>query len=369
MTPFEDGPGATVAAGRPAGRPPLPHPSTAAAPSAYPGCAQAPGDPGKPGQPLLLVFEDLHWIDAETQALLDSLVESLPTARLLLLVNYRPEYQHGWGSKTYYTQLRLIHSPHECRRPLARLLEDDPSLEPLKPLLIARTGGNPFFLEESVRTLVETGALVGEPGAYRLASPADTSRCPPPCKRCWPRASIACPRRTSACSRPPQSSAPRSLRPSSRRSPTHPRRPYTRVSRVCRPPSFSTRYACSRSRLHLQARPDPRGGLWQPAQERRRVLHAHCRGHRGLSADRLAEQVERLAHHAMRSEVWDKAWPIAGRRGAGDTRSATARPWRILSRRSVPWRISPSTARHGTGHRSALRPARCLAAARRTRRV
>ena len=58
-------------------------------------------------QPLLLVFEDLHWIDAETQALLDSLVESLPTAQLLLLVNYRPEYQHGWGSKTYYTQLRL----------------------------------------------------------------------------------------------------------------------------------------------------------------------------------------------------------------------------------------------------------------------
>ena len=58
-------------------------------------------------QPLLLVCEDLHWIDSETQALLDSLVESLPTARILLLVNYRPEYQHGWGSKTFYTQLRL----------------------------------------------------------------------------------------------------------------------------------------------------------------------------------------------------------------------------------------------------------------------
>ena len=58
-------------------------------------------------QPLLLVFEDLHWIDSETQALLDSLVESLPTARMLLLVNYRPEYQHGWGSKTFYTQVRL----------------------------------------------------------------------------------------------------------------------------------------------------------------------------------------------------------------------------------------------------------------------
>src|SRR4029434_2150485 len=58
-------------------------------------------------QPLLVVFEDLHWIDTETQALLDTLVEALPTVRILLLVNYRPEYQHGWGSKTYYAQLRL----------------------------------------------------------------------------------------------------------------------------------------------------------------------------------------------------------------------------------------------------------------------
>ena len=67
-------------------------------------------------QPLLLVFEDLHWIDAETQTLLDSLVESLPTAHILLLVNYRPEYQHGWGSKTYYTQLRLDPLPPSERR-------------------------------------------------------------------------------------------------------------------------------------------------------------------------------------------------------------------------------------------------------------
>ena len=66
-------------------------------------------------QPLLLVFEDLHWIDSETQALLDSLIDSLPTARLLLLVNYRPEYQHGWGGKTYYTQLRLSAVPGERR--------------------------------------------------------------------------------------------------------------------------------------------------------------------------------------------------------------------------------------------------------------
>src|SRR6266581_4884600 len=123
-------------------------------------------------QPLLLVFEDLHWIDTETQALLDSLVESLPTAQLLLLVNYRPEYQHGWGSKTYYTQLRLDPlPPTSADEFLQALLGDEPSLAPLKQLLIARTEGNPFFLEESVRALVETGVLAGAPGSYRLVQP------------------------------------------------------------------------------------------------------------------------------------------------------------------------------------------------------
>src|SRR5215831_14784678 len=123
-------------------------------------------------QPLLLVFEDLHWLDTETQALLDRLVERLPTTHLLLLVNYRPEYQHGWGSEPYYTQLRLDPLPPASTEAfLAALLGGDPSLAPLTQLLIARTEGNPFFLEESVRTLVETGVLVGTPGAYRLAKP------------------------------------------------------------------------------------------------------------------------------------------------------------------------------------------------------
>jgi class 3 adenylate cyclase/tetratricopeptide (TPR) repeat protein len=119
------------------------------------------------GQPVLVVFEDLHWIDAETQALLDSLVESLPTVRLLLLVNYRPAYQHGWGRKTYYSQLRLDALPPESTGELLTdLLGDDLALAPLKRLLVKR--GNPFFIEESIRTLVETGVLAGERGAYRL---------------------------------------------------------------------------------------------------------------------------------------------------------------------------------------------------------
>src|SRR5262249_53063413 len=125
------------------------------------------------------VFEDLHWIDTETQVLLETLLESLPTARLLLLVNYRPEYQHRWGSKTYYTQLRLDPLPPASAADVLRaLVGDDPSLAPLTPLLIVRTEGNPFFLEESVRTLVETGVLAGEPGAYRLAQPLQSIQVP-----------------------------------------------------------------------------------------------------------------------------------------------------------------------------------------------
>ncbi|MFZ1061683.1 MAG: adenylate/guanylate cyclase domain-containing protein [Candidatus Rokuibacteriota bacterium] len=130
-------------------------------------------------QPLIVMFEDLHWIDTETQALLDSLVESLPTARLLLLVNYRPEYQHGWSGKSYYGQLRIDPlSPETADELLRALLGEDPTVEPLKRLLIERTEGNPFFLEESVRTLVETKVLAGERGAYRLAKAAQSLQIP-----------------------------------------------------------------------------------------------------------------------------------------------------------------------------------------------
>src|SRR5262249_52853806 len=129
--------------------------------------------------PLLLVFEDLHWIDSETQTLLESLVESLPTVRLLLLVNYRPEHRHGWGSKTYYTQLLLDPLPPGSAETLLQgLLGNDPSLAALQRLLIERTAGSPFFLEESVRALVETGVLAGVPDAYRLAQALPTIQVP-----------------------------------------------------------------------------------------------------------------------------------------------------------------------------------------------
>jgi class 3 adenylate cyclase len=130
-------------------------------------------------QPVVVVFEDLHWIDAETQALVDALIEALPAARVLMLVNYRPEYQHTWGSKTYYRQLRIdplpVTSAHQL---LDSLLGSDPTVQPLKALLVQRTEGTPFFLEEGVRTLVETKVLSGDRGSYRLLKSVDAIEVP-----------------------------------------------------------------------------------------------------------------------------------------------------------------------------------------------
>jgi class 3 adenylate cyclase/tetratricopeptide (TPR) repeat protein len=128
---------------------------------------------------LILVFEDLHWIDSETQAFLDSLVESLPMARILLLVDYRPGYSQTWSEKTYYTQIRVDPLPSTgADELLQHLMGNNEDLAPLKELLIKRTEGNPFFVEESVRSLAETGILIGEKGGYRPGLKIDNIRIP-----------------------------------------------------------------------------------------------------------------------------------------------------------------------------------------------
>jgi predicted ATPase/class 3 adenylate cyclase len=261
-------------------------------------------------QPLLLVFEDLHWIDTETQALLDSLVESLPTARLLLLVNYRPEYQHAWGSKTSYTQLRLDALPPASADALLQaLVGDDPSLAPLTRLLIARTDGNPFFLEESVRTLVETGALVGAPGAYRLAQSLPTIQVPatvqavlaaridrlaPEDKRLLQTAAVIGTEvpfpLLQALSEVPEEALHRGL-------------DHLQAAELL----YETRLFPEREYTfkHALTHEVAYSGL---LQERRRVLHGRIvEVLEALVAERLTEQVERLAHHAWQGEVWEKA--------------------------------------------------------------
>jgi len=120
-------------------------------------------------QPLMVLFEDLQWLDTETEAFLNVLIEHVPDANLLLLVNYRPEYAHDWGRKPDYTQLHLEPlGQAEAQGLLTALLGDHPSLVPLKLLIQEKTEGNPFFMEEVVRTLAEENVLLGLPGSYRI---------------------------------------------------------------------------------------------------------------------------------------------------------------------------------------------------------
>jgi class 3 adenylate cyclase/tetratricopeptide (TPR) repeat protein len=130
-------------------------------------------------QALVIIVEDLHWLDGETDAFLRALGESIATARIALLVNYRPEYQHGWGGKTFYTQLRLDpFGRKEAEELLAELLGGDIALDPVRRFVLERTEGNPFFLEELVRALFEEGVLVRDGGA-RLVRALGQVKIPP----------------------------------------------------------------------------------------------------------------------------------------------------------------------------------------------
>ena len=261
-------------------------------------------------QPLLLVFEDLHWIDSETQALLDSLVESLPTARLLLLVNYRPEYRHGWGNKTYYSQLRIDPlPPASAEELLDSLLGDNIGLLPLKRVLIQRTEGNPFFLEESVRTLAETQVLAGERGSYRLTKTVESVQVP------------ATVQAVLAARIDRLSSEEKRLLQSA--SVVGENVPLTLLQAVVEMPEDEFR----RNLARLQAAeflyetnlfPDleytfKHGLTYQVAynsllQDRRKALHARIvEAIETLYRNRAVEHVERLAHHSLRAEAWDKA--------------------------------------------------------------
>jgi class 3 adenylate cyclase len=261
-------------------------------------------------QPLLVVFEDLHWTDGETQFVLDSVVESLPAARVLLLVNYRPEYHHGWGSKTYYTQLRLdTLQPESAAELLQTLLGNAPALEPLKEIIIARTGGNPLFLEESVRMLVETKMIEGERGAYRLAQEAKAFQIPASVQTIL----------AARIDRLPAEEKDLLQCAAVIGKDVH----FTLLKEIAGKPEEELRKALA----HLQNSeliyetnifPDLEytfkhalthevayGSL---LQDRRRVLHATIvEAIERLYQDRLVEHVERLAHHALRAEVWDKA--------------------------------------------------------------
>jgi predicted ATPase/class 3 adenylate cyclase len=130
-------------------------------------------------QPIVVIFEDLHWIDGETQALLDLLSDSIANARVLLLVNYRPEYRHEWGNKSHYVQIGLKPLGRESAEELlTALLKDAIELRPLKRLIIEKTEGNPFFIEEMVQALFDEGVLVRN-GTVKVARSLSQLRLPP----------------------------------------------------------------------------------------------------------------------------------------------------------------------------------------------
>jgi DNA-binding NtrC family response regulator/tetratricopeptide (TPR) repeat protein len=261
-------------------------------------------------QPLALVFEDLQWIDGETQAVLDSLAESLPGVRLLLLGSYRPEYAHGWGSKAYYTQLRIDPLPRESAEVLLEvLLGSDPGLDTLKRLLIQRTEGNPLFFEESVRALVETGALTGARGDYQLARDLPAihvpgtvqailttriDRLPPEEKRLLEIAAVIGKDFTLALLLAVADENEETLRRGLGHLQTA---EFLYETRLFPDLEYTFKHALTHEVAY--------GSL---LHARRRDLHARiAETMERLYGDRVGEQIERLAHHALCGEVWEKA--------------------------------------------------------------
>ena len=271
-------------------------------------------------QPLVVVFEDLHWIDGETQALLDSLVESLPAARLLLLVNYRPEYQHAWGGKTYYRQLRIDPLPPESADELLEaLLGADAGPRPAQAAPDRADGGaipsssrracGPWWRR---RPWPASAAPTGSPGpSSSLTIPATVQailaaridRLAPEDKRLLQAAAVI------------GKDVPIAAAPGHRRRAGA--RGARRARRASRPRSSSTRPGSSRT---SSTRSSTRSRTRSPTQgllhDRRRALHARItEAIERLSPERVAEQAERLAHHALRGELWEKA--VAYLRQAG----------------------------------------------------
>jgi class 3 adenylate cyclase/tetratricopeptide (TPR) repeat protein len=128
---------------------------------------------------LVLVVEDLHWVDEGSQAMLSGLIEGFAGTPTLVLVNYRPEYSPPWAESAGWTELPLQPLTRANTRELLRdLAGEDPSLDGLEEPMHERTAGNPFFIEEVVRDLAESGYLLGERGAYRLARPIEDAGVP-----------------------------------------------------------------------------------------------------------------------------------------------------------------------------------------------
>jgi class 3 adenylate cyclase/tetratricopeptide (TPR) repeat protein len=261
-------------------------------------------------QPVVVVFEDLHWNDSLTLGLLNELVAATEDARVLLLISYRPEYEDEWQTRPNYRQLRLAPLGGESVAELLQLLVGaDSSLSGLKNLLLARAGGNPFFVEEIVQNLVDTGVLAGARGGYRLAKPFSSVQVPPTVqavlaaridglpaaeKRLLQAAAVVGHDVPFALLHVISELAEDELRV---------RLDHLQTAEFLYATQLfpELQYTFKHSLTHDVAY----SGL---LHDRRRDIHARIvEALEKLYADRLGEQLERLAEHALRGQLWDKA--------------------------------------------------------------
>ena len=130
-------------------------------------------------KPLVLAVEDLHWIDKISEELLDYLIEWLPNAHILLILLYRPEYTHKWGSKSYYSKIGADQLTAETSAELVQAILEGGEVEPqLKELILSRAGGNPLFVEELTRSLMENGSIQKRNREYVLTRRASEIQVP-----------------------------------------------------------------------------------------------------------------------------------------------------------------------------------------------
>ena len=258
-------------------------------------------------KPLLLLFEDLHWADVESQAMLDVLVDAIPSERVLLVVTYRDEYAHEWSGRPHYA---LINVGPLARSSAGEFLDDllgsDASLVPLKEALAVRTAGNPFFLEESVRALVETGAVGA--GTYRVEKPvadvdiapsvqavlaARIDRLPAEDKRFLQAASVI-----------GQDVPFDVLKEVVAIEPSELGNILTRLQLgnfLDKGKSLPLTYSFKHALTHDVA-------YASLLREQRKLIHSRAlQAVERVYADHLSEQLEILARHAQRAELWDKA--------------------------------------------------------------
>jgi class 3 adenylate cyclase/tetratricopeptide (TPR) repeat protein len=281
-------------------------------------------------RPVLMAVEDLQAIDADTQSLLGRLIAERPAAPIVFLVSHRPEFQPIWKGLSYYTELRLEPLRADSAAELLDvMLGPGTDVAPLKRLLIERTEGNPLFLEESVRTLIETKVLLGEPGGYRLGKALANIQIPTSVK-----AVIAT--RIDRL-------APEDKRLLQWAAVIGREIPLVLLEAVAELPPSDLRRALERLQqagflYEVRLFPDLEYAFRHPSthevvyagllKERRRLLHGRVLGAIEASVKRAEEEyIEQMAYHALRGESWSKAVDYlrrAGRKSVAQAANAEA---------------------------------------------